>query len=1652
MAEIIDHRRIRSCTPAELRDYYKQLAGVASLEDITSGLLQAVARGSISPLTFAPWLGVSKSPATIREALIHDKSVLIRKFAIKQLGRALSSSRWKEIWDGIGGTAGLLDIFAGLSVLEVRDACKAIGRFGRGKDLVERRERCTELFKGLQPEHFTGAPHKTKDQRPLTRHYRLLIPACSEELVGEAVEAGLKGAWKSAREEDLLRYHPEIMQKKLLRSLGGDQTQQPIQSKLEDLFTRYPSATSRISRFSASMEFSLIVLRRLVKSTDYAMKEDLFIDQLVRPLLERAIKKRADWYAIQEIVNLTVQYLETYPSAGKEITIEVRDVLHLVARCWSRKPDLFEKQLRRLCSHPLFGTAKKDKLNDWDHFLAKGVVRTRRYSLLRLCYQESTALDLDVDGDLEKVKGPLCEDILTNLGHREALLLFARLREVRGDVDLVEHGSRRSVLGMTSSSAGSDGDPDLYHIHLLSLNGKNEEARVLATESLNTRKKKAASTSQPEERAFYAKSSLYIAIASGSLEILKQTLDWTKRFIGDPLVLRELHMEWYPDEAERLLSGVPEPITKSLTLADLHQRVEMSNSILASLFDTVCSASREPSFSSNHWKGVFGLCFDSIRRRIELTSELKKRLHASKEELYDCLWKGTIPTLIAMEAKANAEGNEKLQANHLEGIMAYHYGSSSMRLKDIDVSSYTFMDNLARARDDLWCRLRSSVHPLVLTLPEPLPHGLPVQYLTASWYMDVQDLDKHTPYIASRVHETLFPDPAAALQVASSDYETQAAIGVFVDSYQDALQRYIPNICERAEKHRRAQKAWEYAIGPLSRGRMNEEEAVRFWKNKTPVGLKNWPPGHSINHTRATWPLIPKTDDPHTSCEWNPFTSVPPHSRNLDEPTYLDLSLAVLDVTHPNPTIYHTLDVVSPEVPAEEGNESTIWSSKCDMGEGGVLSALLYLNAKYVADCRLLAKPFPCADDARYPALYLDEEFLSSDELNPLEAVRNIRGNIGTIPPSLLEQVARNVIKALDGAKPNTSTYTTLHEVALLLIVRLGESDEPALAMRLAIRTILDRPKSSSWHRQLLSPSFLRRLPASKAKTCIDTFAHDVILTLKAKKNTKEKREGDNIQEGSHSSPYVKITAIKFMVQLLHDGNLVGIDQSLSLLSAISETDPHVDVRVSIVKCLLELLKVSSPRHSSHVLALLESAVPLAGSLNERQPLTEDMWAQSEEDLLLPDRLKDIAASPVLDALITHFHHSESDVNDLQPFVERIILPVLGRLKKQTARWVSLFLRKYGVEDHAQLLSQFPPLPRDPLVNERLLAVEDSRLSCLPRAVLEEYVTFITFNVAPPAPIRALNNRLRKDHTVNSRTEVQTWLSLYGKGLDALDALYSFGLISLLAHVSESPDGTCMTARVIQEQFLKLFTAVLWNDTPTYVKLTHCVCWEILSSYSLSEHWWTPHGKPILEAMISYVNTLRTRDWERDQNRKPSVLPDTFSWRLLLLDYPWPSSNDKATDRERKCLVFANQLSGIVDEISSLPIQHTALDQLFFYLASDNLSCNAARPTRRHFSRLLNYHNRDALHEALINNRILTAVYLGDITKPRLSWLTGPELLRVDVASDLVMLVKTYLEENEGVVDEDVRAALRGLVESWKGSDNEGVRRRGWKIEMTYTA
>ena len=68
----------------------------------------------------------------------------------------------------------------------------------------------------------------------------------------------------------------------------------------------------------------------------------------------------------------------------------------------------------------------------------------------------------------------------------------------------------------------------------------------------------------------------------------------------------------------------------------------------------------------------------------------------------------------------------------------------------------------------------------------------------------------------------------------------------------------------------------------------------------------------------------------------------------------------------------------------------------------------------------------------------------------------------------------------------------------------------------------------------------------------------------------------DEITESQDDKPYVKVTTIKLLIQLLEELEYFGADHTLSKLWALSKTNCHIDVRLRIIKSVLSLPTLDS--------------------------------------------------------------------------------------------------------------------------------------------------------------------------------------------------------------------------------------------------------------------------------------------------------------------------------------------------------------------------------------------------------------------------------------------------------------------------------------------
>ncbi|KAL1619008.1 hypothetical protein SLS54_006858 [Diplodia seriata] len=175
---------------------------------ITHHLIAGVAHGSIHPSAFTIWLQLSKSASAIALALTQQNasssSAAVRRAGIKQFGKSLASSSWRETWDGLGGAEGVARVVGEcLSVNEVAEFARTVGRCGGGEE--ERRGEVAALVKALGGlDGCARAPRSssTSDgggdggddhdhRRPLSRALAPLAQACPAAFVEDALARGL---------------------------------------------------------------------------------------------------------------------------------------------------------------------------------------------------------------------------------------------------------------------------------------------------------------------------------------------------------------------------------------------------------------------------------------------------------------------------------------------------------------------------------------------------------------------------------------------------------------------------------------------------------------------------------------------------------------------------------------------------------------------------------------------------------------------------------------------------------------------------------------------------------------------------------------------------------------------------------------------------------------------------------------------------------------------------------------------------------------------------------------------------------------------------------------------------------------------------------------------------------------------------------------------------------------------------------------------------------------------------------------------------------------------------------------------------------------------------------------------------------------------
>ena len=923
--------------------------------------------------------------------------------------------------------------------------------------------------------------------------------------------------------------------------------------------------------------------------------------------------------------------------------------------------------------------------------------------------------------------------------------------------------------------------------------------------------------------------------------------------------------------------------------------------------------------------------------------------------------------------------------------------------------------------------------PAVAALEPPWPRGLPIQCLTGPFHEVMFKSYAQTPFIAERATQAVMADPAIALVEVTTDKETRRSIGQFIDRFDVALAVYFEQCPPGHEQDRRVHAAWSHAINVLSYGppakslhsirskisvRMSKSEAELFWGTIFQRTLPEVRIPASKSKVNIQYPIIPSGIDPGETFEWNPAAMMPPDTESRKLPvTVLDCMIAAPPRLHwSNRHDFHTpnagtLAIIPTPIWSPQRLEYVRKIAK-PVQEGMIATALL-LESSQIEGSNILASPFPSESNVRYPSLFLDHDFLLSSDTLQAPADYVLSKFIKIVPSTLLLELTRSALEALSRTPLDSPKLGATERMAYRLLMLLSKSDRPNLASNLIVRTVLNRPDASSWHRQLLNRKFLRKLSAAQAQDIISRLATSILETLERQVTflrNQQKAKGS----GNLSNRPIKITTVKLLAQLLDDADFVPPRFCVDILSKLFQTATHIDIRVAVLDSMLSRLgrctDVTSDALAEGLMSALKLTIPILGSLNERQQIQDVEWIVAEKTQKLPEIYDNggiHVLPPMLSLMLRAITANEIPGRLRTGLIQRIVLPVIEKSREESARWVRLFTLKHAPADQPIHTPSFPVRPR---VLEYVIEACSREI---PIDILDLYQQFFLTNLAPPAGSVKLSEKVNSDPELSNSNEGQYWLSLYNQGADVSTSV----IVSLLTkprQLSAALDKDLIL--YVQGMVLEQADALLQLADESFRR------WDgfmasldpPLAQYQSDQDRsaWLDNGKPVLLRILENIDSLRTPEWQRNRHRQPAVLPDTFRLRLWLLDFP--QLNSSSSDA---CTIFAQQILSALREVidSSLP-SHARLDDI-----------------------------KSALSRCWPGHSIRVACWLGSVELENLT-TKGQEqenLLRVELADGMLWKDQPSSPEKD---DGEVWLSIRSILEAWRGCEVEDIRMRGIRL------
>ncbi|KAH8783117.1 hypothetical protein F5883DRAFT_537942 [Diaporthe sp. PMI_573] len=662
----LDISRVRDSERGQVKEFVAHLndlrAGVQGKDAaICQSLLEAFEQDLLSLDVFSIFITWSKSPAVIARCLNYGSNTVIRRLAIKELGKHLrhpGKFDWELTWKALGGTEGLVRIFGRSSVAEVKNMSVFIGGSNFGKE-DKIRERCVEeLLRVLLPGVYSTRGVQSKDKRPIQHHYVRMLSACSPSFVNEVLnsrdESNPLFRWRDLTR--LVRSHKALLRERAINHLFGSGPYD------EDV----PGYLQHFLR--GDRDFAIKSLKgRLdgsVSDQRWGYNEEL---EVLMPIVNRLVK---DWRApieqknqIHDLIKLGLEILGKYRDQTK---VGSRDLWAVTFSRWQTWPDKYEDLLRLGLNSGLAKLPHKDPGSYLS--VLRRLQPGPRQRLLQLCYLDipERGLELFSAEDYSTIaKQTWSLDLIRLMNTDQQIRLLNKLYQANPEFNFLQTSGAKSIIPDRNTGPQHNFNVDLY---LTMLQRDDQRVQESARDAIDRFRKKASAAREQSDRAALARTAVSYAIATGDLVVYGETVVWQQRFVRDPLTVKAVfgRNAVLTDEGIELLSGIGTPDTLSsasqasipLLLEELSRGIKEADAILRIFQESYLLAKREPSFQEYDWTHVKELFTAVFNSRVSRSETLQRHFAVPRSEVFQVVWKG----LLAALEWLNADSIHAIQA------------------------------------------------------------------------------------------------------------------------------------------------------------------------------------------------------------------------------------------------------------------------------------------------------------------------------------------------------------------------------------------------------------------------------------------------------------------------------------------------------------------------------------------------------------------------------------------------------------------------------------------------------------------------------------------------------------------------------------------------------------------------------------------------------------------------------------------------------------------------------------------------------------------------------------------------------------------------------------------------------------------------------